>query len=45
MMVPFMMLGTVVAVAKSREDEKKVETVAITEERKLLPEGRQQHAR
>ena len=44
MMVPFMMLGTVVAVAKPREDEKKVETVAITEERKLLPEGRQQHA-
>jgi len=45
MMLPVMMLGTVVAGARPAKDEKKVETVAITEERKLLPEGRQEDAR
>jgi len=45
MMVPVMMLGTVVAAARPAKDEKKVEPAATTEERKLLPEGRQKDAR
>jgi hypothetical protein len=44
MMVPVMMLGTVVAAGRPARDEKKVKTTAITEERKLLPEGRQEDA-
>ena len=44
MMVPFMMIGTVVAAARPRE-EKKAGTVTAREERKLLTEGRQEDAR
>jgi hypothetical protein len=42
MMVPFMMLGTVVAAPK---EEKKAQPVAGKEERKLLTEGRHENAR
>jgi hypothetical protein len=45
MMVPFIMLGTVVAAAKPAEGKKKAEPAVTTEERKLLPEGRQENAR
>ena len=45
MMVPVMMLGTVVAAARPAKDEKRVEPAVTTEERKLLPEGRQENAR
>jgi len=40
MMVPIMMLGIVVSAAKPKESEKKPETITVTEERKLLPAGR-----
>jgi len=40
MMVPVMMLGTVVSAAKSKENEREPVSVAVTEERKLLPAGR-----
>jgi len=39
------MLGTVVAGARPAKDEKRVKPSAITEERKLLPEGRKENAR
>jgi hypothetical protein len=45
MMVPFMMIGTVVAAARPKENEREPVPVAVTEERKLLPEGRQEDAR
>jgi len=45
MMLPVMMLGSVVAVARPAKDEKRVKPSAITEERKLLPEGRKEDAR
>ena len=45
MMVPVMMMGTVVAAARPKEKERELEPVAVTEERKLLPEGRQEDAR
>ena len=45
MMVPVMMLGTVAAAARPGRDEKKAEPIAAREERKLLPEGRQEDAR
>ena len=45
MMLPVMMIGTVVAATKPARDEKKAEPIAATEERKLLPEGRQEDAR
>jgi len=45
MMLPVMMLGTVVAAARPAKDEKKAEPAVTTEERKLLPEGRQENAR
>ena len=45
MMVPVMMLGTVVAASRPARDEKKSEPVVLKEERKLLPEGRQEDAR
>jgi len=45
MILPVMMLGTVVAAARPAKDEKRVKPSAITEERKLLPEGRQEDAR
>ena len=45
MMVPVMMLGTVVAAARPAKDKKKAVPAATTEERKLLPEGRQEDAR
>ena len=45
MMVPFIMLSTVVAAAKPAEGKKKAAPAVTTEERKLLPEGRQENAR
>jgi hypothetical protein len=45
MMVPIIMLGTVVAAAKPAENKKKAAPAVTTEERKLLPEGRQENAR
>ena len=45
MMVPIMMLGTVVAAGRPARDEKKAEPVTTREERKMLPEGRQEDAR
>ena len=45
MMLPVMMLGSVVAAARPAKDEKRVKPSAITEERKLLPEGRKEDAR
>jgi len=45
MMLPVMMIGTVAATTKSTRDEKKSEPIAITDERKLLTEGRQEDAR
>jgi len=45
MMLPVMMIGTVAAATKSTGDEKKNEPIAVSEERKLLPEGRQEDAR
>jgi hypothetical protein len=45
MMVPVMMLGIVAASTKSRDEKKKVEQMVISEELKLLPEGRQENAR
>ncbi|MDD4986510.1 MAG: hypothetical protein PHQ43_12170 [Dehalococcoidales bacterium] len=45
MMLPVIMIGTVAAATKSTSDEKKNEPVAAKEERKLLPEGRQEDAR
>ncbi len=44
MMVPVMIMGMVVAAARPEEDKKMVESVVTTEERKLLPEGRQENA-
>jgi len=40
MMLPVMMMGTVVAATKSKENEREPVSVAVTEERKLLPAGR-----
>ncbi|MCK9254009.1 MAG: hypothetical protein M0P55_14755, partial [Clostridiales bacterium] len=45
MMFPVMMLGTVVAAAKPKENEREPMPTTVTEERKLLPEGRQEDAR
>jgi len=45
MMFPGMMLGTVVAAARPKENEREPVPAAVTEERKLLPEGRQEDAR
>jgi hypothetical protein len=45
MMLPVMMIGTVVAATKPARDEKEAEPIAAREERKLLPEGRQEDAR
>ena len=45
MMVPVMMLGVVAATTKPKETEKEPKAIAVTEERKLLPEGRQEDAR
>ena len=45
MMVPVMMLGTVVAASRPARNERKAAPVITTEERKLLPEGRQEDAR
>ena len=45
MMLPVMMVGMIGAATKSTRNEKKPEPIAITEERKLLTEGRQQYAR
>ncbi len=45
MMFPVMMLGTVVAAARPKENEREPVPAAVTEERKLLPEGRQEDAR
>jgi hypothetical protein len=45
MMFPVMMLGTVVTAARPKENEREPVPVAVTEERKLLPEGRQEDAR
>jgi hypothetical protein len=45
MMLPVIMIGTVAAATKSTSDEKKTDPVAAKEERKLLPEGRQEDAR
>ena len=45
MMLPVMMIGMVAAATKSTGDEKKAEPIAAREERKLLPEGRQEDAR
>ncbi len=45
MMVPVMMLGVVVTAAKPKENDRESKPIAVTEERKLLPEGRQQDAR
>ena len=42
MMVPFLMLGAVVGAAKPSDEKKKVEPVASSVERKLLPEGRKE---
>jgi len=42
MMVPVMMLGTVAAASRPASGEKKAAPVIATEERKLLPEGRQE---
>ena len=45
MMLPVMMIGTVVAATRPDRDEKKAEPITAREERKLLPEGRQEDAR
>jgi len=45
MMLPVIMIGTVAAATKSTGDEKKAEPIAVSEERKLLTEGRQEDAR
>lgn len=41
MMVPVMMLGVVVSAAKPKENEREPKPITVTEERKLLPAGRQ----
>ena len=45
MIFPVMMLGTVVASIKPDGKEREATPAAVTEERKLFPEGRQEHAR